>query len=160
MKKFSLLGLSAAMLTASILPSQAMPMISAPAPAVPSGDVVQVQYWRHYGGPGYWRGGGYYRPSPYARPGWYGGYRGYRYERPGYRYHNGFWFPLAAFGAGAIIGGAIASEPRYVAPAPRAAGVNPQHYQYCAARYRSYDAYSNTFQPYNGPRQQCYSPYY
>ncbi|MGV3652562.1 MAG: BA14K family protein, partial [Devosia sp.] len=26
-------------------------------------------------------------------------------------------------------------------------------------RYRSYRASDNTFQPYNGPRQQCVSPY-
>lgn len=33
------------------------------------------------------------------------------------------------------------------------------HIQWCYNRYRSYRAYDNTFQPYNGPRQQCYSPY-
>jgi len=33
------------------------------------------------------------------------------------------------------------------------------HVQWCYDRYRSYRASDNTFQPYNGPRQQCYSPY-
>jgi hypothetical protein len=33
------------------------------------------------------------------------------------------------------------------------------HVQWCYDRYRSYRSYDNTFQPYNGPRQQCYSPY-
>jgi hypothetical protein len=33
------------------------------------------------------------------------------------------------------------------------------HVQWCYNRYRSYRAWDNTFQPYNGPRQQCYSPY-
>jgi len=103
----------------------------------------------YYGG---YRGG-------YYRRGWYGGYRGYPGYRHGYRYYDGYWFPLAAFGAGAIIGGAIASQPRYVDPAP-AAGINPRHIEWCASRYRSYRAYDNTFQPNYGPRQQCYSPYF
>jgi hypothetical protein len=103
-----------------------------------------VQYRRHGGG-------------------WYGGHRGYRDYRPGYRRHNGYWFPLAAFGAGALIGGAIASQPRYAEPAPAYGGgddINPRHYEWCADRYRSYDAYSNSFQPNYGPRQTCYSPYF
>lgn len=85
------------------------------------------------------------------RRGWYGGYRGYRYQRRGYRYYDGYWFPLAAFGAGAIIGGAIANDPGY--------GGGGSHVNWCANRYRSYRAYDNTFQPYNGPRRQCVSPY-
>ena len=97
------------------------------------------------------------RIDRYERARYWNGHRGYRDRRAGYRYHNGYWYPLAAFAAGAIIGGAIA-QPRPVAP--RAAGLNPRHYSWCEARYRSYDARSNTFQPYNGPRQQCLSPYY
>jgi hypothetical protein len=99
------------------------------------------------------------RIDRYERARYWNGHRGYRDRRAGYRYHNGYWYPLAAFAAGAIIGGAIA-QPRPAPVAPRAAGLNPQHYQWCQARYRSYDSYSNTFQPYNGPRQQCLSPYY
>jgi len=33
------------------------------------------------------------------------------------------------------------------------------HEQWCYSRYRSYRAWDNTFQPYNGPRRQCHSPY-
>lgn len=81
---------------------------------------------------------------------YYNGHRGYRYHRPGYRYHRGLWFPLAAFGTGLIIGGAIAQPPvRY----------GNRHVEWCYDRYRSYRAYDNTYQPYNGPRRQCYSPY-
>lgn len=83
---------------------------------------------------------------------WYHGHRGYRYYRPGYREYNGFWFPLAAFAAGAIIGGAINDQPAY-------SGGGNSHVQWCYDRWRSYRAYDNTYQPYNGPRQQCYSPY-
>lgn len=86
---------------------------------------------------------------------YFNGHRGYRYQRPGYRQYNGFWFPAAAFVAGAIVGGAINNQP---APVYRGGSGNA-HVQWCANRYRSYRAYDNTFQPYNGGRQQCYSPY-
>ncbi|MCV0396408.1 MAG: BA14K family protein [Rhizobiaceae bacterium] len=33
------------------------------------------------------------------------------------------------------------------------------HVAWCAARYRSYDAPTDTFQPYHGPRRHCRSPY-
>jgi hypothetical protein len=81
------------------------------------------------------------------------GHRGYRDYRPGFRRYNDFWFPSSAFIAGAIIGGAI-NQPRYVRPTRSDA-----HVQWCYDRYRSYRAYDNSFQPYSGPRQQCYSPY-
>ena len=34
------------------------------------------------------------------------------------------------------------------------------HVNWCYHRYRSYRAWDNTFQPYNGPRRQCRSPYW
>jgi hypothetical protein len=148
-KKFAVAAVSAIVLAGSLGSAEALPLPAAPAAPVAS-DVTSVQYYRR----------------DYPRRGWYGGHRGYRYHRDGYRRHSdGYWYPLAAFGAGAIIGGAIASQPRYVEPAPRPAyggggGLNPRHYEWCSGRYRSYDAYSNSFQPYNGPRQTCYSPYY
>lgn len=100
--------------------------------------------WRHRDRDVGWRDRG-------DRYGWYRGHRGYRHYRRGYREHNGYWFPLAAFGAGAIIGGAIANDRGYFG--------GGSHVNWCANRYRSYRAYDNTFQPYNGPRQQCISPY-
>nr|WP_246788318.1 BA14K family protein [Agrobacterium sp. AGB01] len=84
------------------------------------------------------------------RYGWYNGHRGYRDRRPGYRQHNGYWFPLAAFAAGAVIGGATRqAEPSY----------GNSHTSWCANRWRSYRAYDNTYQPNSGPRRQCVSPY-
>lgn len=84
---------------------------------------------------------------------YYNGRRGYREYRRGYRQHNGFWFPAAAFVAGAIVGGAVSGGSTVVVPGGGA------HVDWCANRYRSYRASDNTFQPYNGPRQQCVSPY-
>ncbi|MCO6177494.1 BA14K family protein [Ciceribacter sp. RN22] len=96
----------------------------------------------------------YRRPPP---RGYYHGYRGYREHRPGYRRHrDGWWYPLAAFGVGMAISGAITLPP----PARRAAGINPRHYEWCIARYRSYDIRTNTFQPNFGRRRRCVSPYY
>lgn len=81
---------------------------------------------------------------------YYNGRRGYRERRPGYRYYNGYWFPAAAFIAGAIIGGAISGG---------GGGGGSAHVEWCLNRYRSYRVSDNTFQPYDGPRQQCVSPY-
>lgn len=97
-----------------------------------------------------WQRRGFYR----SRDGvYYNGHRGYREYHRGYRRHGDFWFPLAAFATGAIIAGAIAND----APPPYAGG--NAHVRWCYDHYRSYRASDNTFQPYNGPRRQCYSPY-
>lgn len=86
------------------------------------------------------------------------GHRGYRDYRPGYRRNDdGWWYPLAAFGLGAAIIGGMAAQQ---APRPRLGVAMPaSHVRWCQARYRSYDPYSDTFQPYYGPRQRCVSPY-
>lgn len=106
--------------------------------------------WRGNG----WRGDRYWRGGGGRNWAYYNGYRGYRNYRPGYRYYNDYWFPGAAFVAGAIISGAIAnSGPRYYG------GGGSSHVEWCYNRYRSYRASDNTFQPYNGPRRQCVSPY-
>lgn len=52
----------------------------------------------------------------------------------------------------------VQPAPVYVQPAPvYQGGFSQAHYNYCFSRYRSYDAASNTFQPYSGPRRACYS---
>ncbi|KSV85059.1 hypothetical protein N183_01110 [Sinorhizobium sp. Sb3] len=133
--------IAAAVLMTSAAPSQAF--MPTPPRVERQNEATNVQYRR----PGYERRGNYY---------YYNGYRGYNYRRPGYRYYNGWWYPMAAFGTGVIIGGAIAQPPRYERPAPV---YGSRHVQWCANRYRSYRAYDNSYQPYGGPRQQCYSPY-
>lgn len=154
----------------SLLPVQAAPIAPRPA-AMDQGMVqtVQDRVWvpRHRDGPRVFgrpgrvveRDGHRRGPVRVIRRGdgyYYNGHRGYRHYRPGYRQHNGFWFPAAAFITGAIIGGALNSQP---APRPVYRGGGNAHVQWCYNRYRSYRASDNSFQPYNGPRQQCYSPY-
>jgi hypothetical protein len=125
------------------------PIGASAAPLQPSGisvpsSVEQVQYRR-----------GFYR---YGGDGYYNGYRGYGYYRPGYRRYGNWWFPGAAFAAGAVIGSAIASQPEPVYAAPSVTG-GDAHMQWCSQTYRSYRPSDDTYQPYNGPRQPCVSPY-
>ncbi|KQZ13595.1 MULTISPECIES: BA14K family protein [unclassified Mesorhizobium] len=130
-----------------------MPTVNAPAA---SSDVQQVQERRLLRRHIIRRGNGTVIRRDVIRRGdghYWRGHRGYRYHRPGYRRHGDLWFPLAAFATGAIISGAIAND------RPPAYRGGSAHVQWCYDRYRSYRASDNTFQPYNGPRQQCYSPY-
>lgn len=139
MKKIALIAVSIlSFVGTSVLPALAAP----PYPHRPPPG-------RYYHGPvhhGYYYNRGHH---------YYNGHRGYNYYRPGYRNYNGWWYPAAAFAAGAMIGGAIAAQPapRYAVPAGNA------HVQWCMNRYRSYRVSDNTFQPNYGPRQQCVAPY-
>ena len=105
------------------------------------------------------RPGGQVRPPRgQIREGYYRGHRGYRHHRPGYRWYNGWWYPAAVFA-----GGLYWNDywPYYNDGYTYGASSSlSAHAQWCYGRYRSYRASDNTFQPYNGPRQQCQSPYW
>lgn len=121
-------ALSAVLALTSVLPAEAVTFARVPVPA--ASVVEQVQY-RH------------------ADRRWHG-HRGYRHSRPGYRRHSdGWWYPLAAFGLGAAIGGAMSNDRHY----------GNRHVNWCANRYRSYRTSDNTFQPNHGARRRCVSPY-
>jgi hypothetical protein len=126
--------LAASFAVASIMPVNAAP-VYVPQKASVSSNVQDVA----------WRG----NDRVYIRNGrhYWRGHRGYREWHHGYRRHGDFWFPLAAFATGAIISGAIAND--------RPPAYGRSHEARCYARYRSYRAYDNTYQPYNGPRRQC-----
>jgi hypothetical protein len=117
---------------------------------------VEPVQWRHGGG-GHWNGG--------------------------YHHHHGSDWGLALGGLafGAIIGGALAQP--YYGPytyygspygyhrrpygyyrpyrqyEPSVSYEGGSHVSWCFARYRTYRAFDNTFQPYYGPRRQCVGPY-
>lgn len=105
-------------------------------PAVSSANVVDIQYRDHgrrYGQRNWrqrhWRGPRHHNPRRHFGP------------RPGFSFHYG-------------------PPPRHYGPPPRQAYRLPvAHVRWCDNRYRSYRASDNSFQPYNGPRQQCRSPY-
>lgn len=92
-----------------------------------------------------------YRPRP-PRPDYYPNYRPYRY-RPNY-YDPG---PRVYLNVAPPVyyDPPVYYERRVV----RRARMSEAHVNWCYNRYRSYRAYDNTYQPYGGPRRQCYSPY-
>ncbi|UDL90272.1 BA14K family protein [Mesorhizobium sp. PAMC28654] len=158
-------GLLAATLSISFaataaIPAEAAPIFVPQAPIVTPSDIQAVDFNpqlknRHFRGN---RNSGGHRNFNGNRNfgnrgnggGYWNGHRGYSYYRPGYQRHGDYWFPLAAFAAGAVISGAIVNSEQ---------NRGNSHVQWCYDRYRSYRASDNTFQPNNGPRQQCRSPY-
>lgn len=157
--------LAFAMTASTVLPATAAPLLVQPVQAQSAaGEVIQVQSGndirrferrqdrreRRFDRRQDRREARFERRGNYA---YYNNHRGYRERRAGYRQYNGYWFPPAAFIAGAIIGGALNNGTVTARPSGSA------HVQWCYDRYRSYRASDNTFQPYNGPRQQCFSPY-
>jgi Ni/Co efflux regulator RcnB len=153
LKAVGAVAISAIMAATTFVPAQAM-QVERPAVPVSKSTAdrpTQVQHRtkvvRGHGGHR-----GYYRDR--RGHSYYNGHRGYRDYRRGYRRHNNAWYPAAAFLGGAIIGGAIANSQS----APRVRS-GSSHVQWCYDRYRSYRASDNTFQPNNGPRRQCNSPY-
>ena len=77
------------------------------------------------------------------------GHRGYPHRRSGYRRHaDGWWYPQAAFFMG-----------RTVERAHDQRNYSARHHNWCGNRYRSYRRSDGTFQPYNGSRRRCNSPY-
>jgi hypothetical protein len=94
-------------------------------------------------------------------------------QRWGHRHHHhgsGIGAGIAGFAAGALIGGALASQPRYYAPgyaygapgyygvpgyAYGGAAVDDSEVAYCQSRYRSYDPASGTYLGYDGQRHPC-----
>ncbi len=121
---------------------------AAAAPAVPAKPAVQsaqdslkVEVWhrRHHG---HFR---HFRPRHGLSFGIvigprYGHYRHYRHHRP---YYDPYYVV----------------RPRYHHHR-RAIRIADPHVRWCYNRYRSYDRYSNSFQPYHGRRRTCVSPYY
>lgn len=49
--------------------------------------------------------------------------------------------------------------PRHTAPRYNRSRRGSAHVNWCDNRYRSYDIYSDTFQPYKGGRKRCNSPF-
>lgn len=146
--------LSAVFVSCAVAIAAAMPVQAAPVHGITAGKSLVVSDVQDIRDRPNKRPAHSHRPPP--RPGYHNGYHGSKYYRKGYRrYNDGWWYPMAAFSAGVIIGGAIASQ-----PAPSYSGVNPQHVQWCTNRYKTYRAYDNTYAPRVGVRAQCYSPYY
>jgi BA14K-like protein len=77
----------------------------------------------------------------------------------GYHHHHGhhggnFGAGIAGFAAGAILGGALASQPDYYY-APGYAYAPGRSVRWCMRHYRSYDPGSGTYLGYDGYRHAC-----
>ncbi|RWC29465.1 MAG: BA14K family protein [Mesorhizobium sp.] len=116
---------------------------------------------RHWNGDPNWNGGGNWNGGDNWR--WRHGrhhYRGGRY------YDDGAGAAILGLGLGLGLGSMYNNYNYYDGPPPRryyrtyrTQRVSSAHVRWCYNRYRSYRAWDNTFQPYGGPRQQCWSPY-
>jgi hypothetical protein len=147
------IGLAALCLAAGLaFPASAAPMM--PSPSLPAAGADTVTLVRD----GEWRGQyrnrrlWLQRREAWRRDHWRPRYReDWRYRRPHYR-GSGIYFGL---GLGVPAYRYRVEPRRYVQPQR----LGNAHVRWCYARYRSYRAWDNTFQPYNGPRRQCWSPY-
>ncbi|RWC55482.1 BA14K family protein [Mesorhizobium sp.] len=110
---------------------------------------------RHWNGDGNWNGGNWNRGDDWR-------WRRHHHRR---HYDDGA-AAILGLGLGLGLGSMYNNYNYYDAPPPRryyrtyrTQRVSNAHVQWCYNRYRSYRAWDNTFQPYGGPRQQCWSPY-
>ena len=151
-------AIASAFMAVSVLPAEAMPAFKPASAASENIQTVQYRGGYHDGYHGGYRNNrGYYRGNHNHGRNYYNGYDRRYYKQ---KDNDDAWVPLAILGAGAlIIGGAIAANNNNNRVQANS-GINPRHFQWCYDKYRSYRSSDNTFQPYNGPRQQCYSPYY
>ncbi len=84
-------------------------------------------------------------------------WRGHRHYGGYYGGYYGGGGAIAGFAAGALLGGALAAQPRYY--------YGPGYYQpgyvggdavgYCLSRFKSYDPRSGTYLGYDGYRHPC-----
>ena len=110
---------------------------------------VATDYAQYRGRGRYYAGRGYYGRPAITAARYYGRPYGY-YRRD---YGGAAAAGVAGLAAGALIGGAIASQQAPVAPAYGAA--DPNTVAYCSQRYRSYDPASGTYLGYDGLRRPC-----
>ena len=119
LKFVSQIATAAAVAACASVSAQAMPMpaVDQIAAAAAPGAVQEVDWHGGWHGHGYYGGGGCY----------YGGCY--------HHHHNNYWVPLAAFGAGALVG-ALAVQPRYHSYYHQSG-----HYTWCQGEYGPYRCY-------------------
>lgn len=162
MRKLAVIMISLITAVTSVAPAQAFPTVRM-ATTVTNPDVIDVRdrrgyrhgrhHYRHHGH-GHNYGGaiigglaagmifGGMLGSPYYGSGYYGS---------GYYGQGAFYGPRAYYGSGAFYGPRAYYGPgAYYGRRAYYGG-----YRSCAARYRSYRAWDNTYQPYYGPRRLC-----
>lgn len=165
MKRLSIIALS--LVTAL---TSAPPVVAFPTIVAPDVEALQAQPVRYRGGYHGGYRGGYYRHNGGDGWGWAlgglaaGAIIGGMLAQP--RYYGSGYYDQGYYGSTYYgpyyYGSTRYYAPRYYAPRyyRRAYYGGDAHTRWCYARYRSYRAYDDTFQPYHGPRRACVSPYY
>ncbi|CBI77045.1 Transmembrane protein [Bartonella clarridgeiae 73] len=100
------------------------------------------------------------------------GFKGYRHYRHGYRkYSDGWWYPEKAFIGYTysnvkdislkVISTQRDRKPTFSSFLEKKELWNVKHHiDYCKARYLSYNQNDNSYQPFHGPRKQCFSSFF
>ncbi|WP_019220980.1 BA14K family protein [Bartonella senegalensis] len=98
------------------------------------------------------------------------GFKGYRHYRRGYRkYSDDWWYPEMAFvafpnqNAKHVPLKARSTSHRMLLISSleeKEPWMLKQHLDSCHARYRSYNESDNSYQPFYGPRKQCFSRFF
>ncbi|WP_455477020.1 BA14K family protein [Bartonella sp. B41] len=98
------------------------------------------------------------------------GFKGYRHYRRGYRkYDDSWWYPETAFVSAEHLKERHGLLKKISSPDKRLLIFSleekkpwmfKQHIDSCVARYRSYNRKDNSYQPFNGPRKQCFSRFF
>ncbi|MFN4100085.1 MAG: BA14K family protein [Pararhodobacter sp.] len=136
-----------------------MSLAGGPSVTSPLDDLVQVQQRRyHHDRRGAHRHGAHPRDTVRrgAQP---------RHHRPPVYHHQRRSGPdLGSAVLGAIVGGVIVNQlqqpNQYRAPqAHHGSYLSSNHLNWCRDRWRSYRVSDNSYQPYNGPRRVCVSPF-
>ena len=151
----------------SLSPITFTPVIAAPinpiaqigfgTPLAAEDDLVQVQHGRRHNRDGRWDDRRGYNPYGYDNR-----HRRSQSYRAPRRQSSGP--DLGSAIVGAIIGGIIVNQVQqsrqFRAPAGQSRiYLSQNHVNWCVNRWRSYRASDNSYQPYNGPRRICNSPY-
>lgn len=87
--------------------------------------------------------------------------RGEYQNRPFHRryYDRYFDVPTPGYSRPRALGGNRAFAGSHLSHTRPATETAARHREWCVERYRSYRASDNSFQPFEGPRRQCVSPY-
>jgi hypothetical protein len=98
--------------------------------------------------------------------GFHSGFHRHGFRHHGFRHRDSsrdFAAGIIGFGAGALLGSALAAPRYYHYPQTQAFAYgghpNSAHVQWCMQRFRSYDLASDTYLNYDGNRYRCNSPY-
>lgn len=140
-------GLLAAGLLACLASPLAAAPLASPSVSVPPSDVTTVRDHR-YGDSRYWKRWPRHRTLHRSHR----HYDNWRWRNRSWHHHHHRPRIYSNFG--------LIPNYDYIVPRRHYRAASSAHVRWCYNRYRSYRAWDNSWQPYNGPRRQCRSPYY